>query len=242
MTPLIDLLAQKTGISPKNVANILKLLDEGSTIPFIARYRKEMTGGASDEQLRQFEEVYLYGKKLLERKDEVLRLIGERGHLSDEVRSSIEAAQSLQEVEDLYRPYKEKKNTRAASAIAAGLEPLANLIQSGRLERAEVFQKAASFVKGSVKSAADAVQGAQDILAERYSDDPREREHWRSQILNYSFFEIKGTKTLKEDGLYAKLAGKSEKIASIPSHRYLALMRGVSEKEQIGRASWRERV
>lgn len=231
MTPLIDLLVQKTGISPKNVANILGLLDEGSTIPFIARYRKEMTGGASDEQLRQFEEVYLYGKKLLERKEEVLRLIGERGHLSDEVRSRLEAAQSLQEVEDIYRPYKEKKNTRAASAIASGLEPLANLIQSGRLEKGEVFAKAAQFVKGTVKSAEEAVQGAQDILAERYSDDPREREHWRSQILNYSSFEIKGAKGLKEDGLYAKLAGKSEKIASIPSHRYLALMRGVSEKE-----------
>ncbi len=231
MTPLIDLLVQKTGISPKNVANILKLIDEGSTIPFIARYRKEMTGGASDEQLRQFEEVYLYGKKLLERKEEVVRLIGERGHLSDEVRSSIDAAQTLQEVEDLYRPYKEKKNTRAATAIAAGLEPLANLLESGRMEKNEFLSKAAQFVKGTVKSAEEAVQGAQDILAERYSDDPREREHWRSQILNYSSFEIKGAKGLKEDGLYAKLVGKSERISSIPSHRYLALMRGVSEKE-----------
>jgi uncharacterized protein len=231
MTPLIDLLVQKTGISPKNVANILKLLDEGSTIPFIARYRKEMTGGASDEQLRQFEEVYLYSKKLLERKEEVLRLIGERGHLSDAVRSSITAAQTLQEVEDIYRPYKEKKNTRAASAIASGLEPLANLLESGRLEKNEFLSKAAQFVKGNIKSAEEAVQGAQDILAERYSDDPREREHWRNQILNYSSFEIKGAKALKEDGLYAKLAGKSERISSIPSHRYLALMRGVSEKE-----------
>jgi uncharacterized protein len=231
MTPLIDLLSQKTNISPKNVANILKLLDEGSTIPFIARYRKEMTGGASDEQLRQFEEVYLYGKKLLERKEEVLRLITERGHLSDEVRSVLDAAVSLQEVEDIYRPYKEKKNTRAASAIAAGLEPLANLLESGRLEKGEFLAKAAQFVKGAVKSTDEAVQGAQDILAERYSDDPREREHWRNQILNFSSFEIKAAKGLKEDGLYAKLAGKSEKIASIPSHRYLALMRGVAEKE-----------
>lgn len=231
MTPLIDLLSQKTNISPKNVANILKLLDEGATIPFIARYRKEMTGGASDEQLRAFEEVYGYAKRLLERKEEVLRLIGERGHLSDEVRSRIDAAASLQEVEDLYRPYKEKKNTRAGAAIAAGLEPLANMLESAHLEKNEFLAKAAAFVKGTVKSADEAVQGAKDILAERYSDDPRERDHWRRQMMEYSSFEIKGAKGLKEDGLYAKLAGKSERIASIPSHRYLALMRGVGEKE-----------
>jgi len=231
MTPLIDLLSQKTNISPKNVANILKLLEEGATIPFIARYRKEMTGGASDEQLRAFEEVYGYAKRLLERKEEVLRLIGERGYLSDEVRSRIDAATSLQEVEDLYRPYKEKKNTRAGAAIAAGLEPLANLLESGRLEKEEFLQKAVQFVKGAVKSTDEAVQGAKDILAERYSDDPRERDHWRRQMMEYSSFEIKGAKGLKEDGLYAKLAGKSERIASIPSHRYLALMRGVAEKE-----------
>lgn len=231
MTPLIDLLSQKTKISPKSVANILKLLDEGSTIPFIARYRKEMTGGATDEQLRAFEEIYLYSKKLLERKEEVLRLITERGHLRGEVRSALENAQTLQEVEDLYRPYKEKKNTRAGAAIAAGLEPLANLLEGGRLEKGECLTRAAAFVKGTVKSPDEAVQGAKDILAERYSDDPRERDHWRRQMSEYSSFEIKGAKGLKEDGLYAKLAGKSERIASIPSHRYLALMRGVAEKE-----------
>jgi len=231
MTPLIDLLSRKTKISPKNVANILKLLDEGSTIPFIARYRKEMTGGASDEQLREFEEIWMYSKRLLERKEEVLRLITERGHLNDEVRKALDHAQTLQEVEDIYRPYKEKKNTRAGAAIAAGLEPLANLLESGRLEKSELLQKAAQFVKGAVKSPDEAVQGAKDILAERYSDDPRERDHWRRQMAEYSSFEIKGAKGLKEDGLYAKLAGKSERISSIPSHRYLALMRGVAEKE-----------
>lgn len=231
MTPLIDLLSRKTAIPPKNVANILKLIEEGSTIPFIARYRKEMTGGASDEQLRTFEEVYLYSKKLLERKVEVLRLITERGHLSDVVRTALESAETLQGIEDIYRPYKEKKNTRAGTAIAAGLEPLANLLESGRLTKTEFLQKASSFVKGAVQSAEEAVQGAKDILAERYSDDPRERDHWRRQILDYSSFDIKAAKGLKEDGLYAKLAGKSERITSIPSHRYLALMRGVSEKE-----------
>lgn len=231
MTQLISLLTQKTLISKNNIESILKLLDEGSTIPFIARYRKEMTGGATDEQLRDFETIYAYSKKLLERKEEIRRLIQERGVLSLELQTLIASAQTLQVLEDIYRPFKEKKNTRAASAIAAGLEPLANILQSGRLELAEFKKRAGEFVKGSVKTVDEAVQGAKDILAEAYSDDPREREHWRKQLLDYSSFEIKGTKTLKEEGLFAKLAGKAERISSIPSHRYLAIMRGVHEKE-----------
>ncbi len=231
MTPLINLLVQKTGISKNNIESILKLLEEGSTIPFIARYRKEMTGGATDEQLREFETIYGYSKKLLERKEEISRLIQERGILSPELRIQIEEAQTLQLLEDIYRPFKEKKNTRAASAIAAGLEPLADSLQSGRLDLTEFKTRAKVFVKGSIKTIEEAIKGAQDIVAERYSDDPREREHWRKQLFEYSSFEIKGSKTLKEDGLFAKLAGKAEKISSIPSHRYLAIMRGVSEKE-----------
>ncbi|MFA6187888.1 MAG: Tex family protein [Sulfuricurvum sp.] len=231
MTPLITLLHEKTGISKSNIESILKLLEEGSTIPFIARYRKEMTGGATDEQLRDFETVYAYSKKLLERKEEVMRLIGERGTLTPELRARIEAAQTLQLLEDIYRPFKEKKNTRAASAIAAGLEPLANILESGRLETAEFKRKAQEFVKSPIESVADAIKGSQDILAERYSDDPKERDYWRKQLEGYSSFEIKAAKGLKEEGLFAKLAGKSERIGSIPSHRYLAIMRGVAEKE-----------
>ncbi|MCK9372325.1 MAG: RNA-binding transcriptional accessory protein [Sulfuricurvum sp.] len=231
MTPLIELLTQKTGLSSKNVASILRLLEEGSTIPFIARYRKEMTGGATDEQLREFDTVYGYSKKLLERKEEIARLIGERGHMTSQLQSLIDAAQSLQVLEDIYRPFKEKKNTRASAAIAAGLEPLADILQSARLESGEFRRKAAEFVKGSVATADAAIKGAQDIVAERYSDDAKEREHWRRQLFEYSSFEIKGGKGLKEEGLYAKLAGKAERISSIPSHRYLAMMRGVAEKE-----------
>lgn len=231
MTPLITLLHEKTGISKSNIESILKLLDEGSTIPFIARYRKEMTGGATDEQLRDFETVYAYSKKLLERKEEIMRLILERGTLTSELKTRIEAAQTLQVLEDIYRPFKEKKNTRAAAAIAAGLEPLADMLQSGRLEMAEFKRKAQEFVKGSIESVNDAIKGSQDILAERYSDDPKERDYWRKQLEGYSSFEIKAAKGLKEDGLFAKLAGKSERIGSIPSHRYLAIMRGVAEKE-----------
>ena len=231
MNPLIDLLGKKTGLNPRTVTNILKLLEEGSTIPFIARYRKEMTGGATDEQLRDFDALYGYSKKLLDRKEEVARLIAERAQLSDDLRSRLEGASTLQEVEDIYRPYKEKKNTRAGAAIAAGLEPLADLLESGRLELSEFTKRSDSFVKGSIASREEAIKGAQDIVAERYSDDPKERDYWRKQLLEYSAFEIKGTKGLKEEGLFAKLAGKTEKIVSIPSHRYLAIMRGVGEKE-----------
>lgn len=231
MNPLITTLVQKTGISQANIINILKLLEEGSTIPFIARYRKEMTGGASDEQLRDFEGIYAYAKKLLERKEEVARLIAEKVELSAEVKKAIDKAVSLQELEDIYRPYKEKKNTRATLAISAGLTPLADILERGELEIEAFERKAQTFINDKIKSVKDAIAGAQDILAERYSDDPKEREYWRTQLYDYSSFEIKGSKTLVQEGLYAKLSGKSEKIASIPSHRYLAMMRGVAEKE-----------
>ncbi len=231
MNPLIPILVQKTGIIKENIINILKLLDEGSTIPFIARYRKEMTGGASDEQLREFESIYAYAKKLHERKEEVLRLIAEKAQLSVEVKKAVEKAQTLQELEDIYRPYKEKKNTRAAVAMAAGLTPLADILERAELEQEAFEKKAQSFVNEKVGSVKEAIAGAQDIIAERYSDDAKEREYWRDQLYTYGAFEIKASKTLKSDGLYAKLAGKSEKIAHIPSHRYLAMMRGVAEKE-----------
>ena len=231
MNPLISTLVQKTGIAKENIINILKLLEEGATIPFIARYRKEMTGGASDEQLREFESIYAYAKKLHERKEEVLRLIAEKVNLSDEVKKAVEKAQSLQELEDIYRPYKEKKNTRAAVAIAAGLSSLADILERAELELDAFEKRAQSFVNQKVSSVKEVIAGVQDIIAERYSDDAKEREYWRGQLHDYSSFEIKASKSLNADGLYAKLAGKSERIASIPSHRYLAMMRGVAEKE-----------
>ena len=231
MNPLIPILVQKTGINKDNIINILKLLDEGATIPFIARYRKELTGGASDEQLREFENIYAYAKKLHERKEEVLRLIGEKAQLNDGIISAVESAQTLQAIEDIYRPFKEKKNTRAALAMEAGLEPLANILAKAKMETEAFKQRAKDFINEKIKTTDEAIKGAQDILAERYSDDAKERDYWRKQLYDYSYFEIKPTKTLKPDGLYAKLANKSEKVAHIPSHRYLALMRGVGEKE-----------
>jgi uncharacterized protein len=190
-----------------------------------------MTGGADDEVLREFETVFLGTKKLLERKEEISRLIAERATLSETLKKSIEDADSLRILEDIYRPYKEKKNSRAATAIENGLTPLANILEKALLSKAEFNAKAKEFVKGNIASADDAVQGAQDILAERYADMPREREAIRSNMLRHGVLEVKKTKNFDENGTFKNFVGKAEKVAFIPSHRYLAIMRGVNEKE-----------
>ncbi|TKI70984.1 RNA-binding transcriptional accessory protein [Sulfurimonas crateris] len=231
MNNLTDLLTKKIALKREHIENILKLLDEGATIPFIARYRKEMTGGADDEVLREFETIYVSAKKLLERKEEILRLIAERATLSDALKKSIDEADSLRVLEDIYRPYKEKKNSRAATAMQNGLTPLADILQKAQLNQAEFKAKAKEFVKGAVSSVDEAVQGAQDILAERYADMPREREAIRNNMLRHGVLEIKKTKSFDENGLFKNFVQKSEKVAYIPSHRYLAIMRGVHEKE-----------
>jgi len=231
MNNLTHLLETQTPLKKEHIQNILKLLDEGSTIPFIARYRKELTGGATDDVLRDFENIYESSKKLLERKTEVSRLISERAELSPALIKSIEEAATLRVLEDIYRPYKEKKSSRSSVAMENGLSPLANILQSARLSEAEFKSKAKSFIKGKVTSVEDAIKGAQDILAERYADQPREREAIRNTILRFGSLEVKKTKGFNEKGLYTKLAEHSEKVAYIPSHRFLAIMRAVKEKE-----------
>ncbi len=231
MNQLITLLVQKTKLQHIHITNILTLLDEGATIPFIARYRKEMTGGADDEVLREFEGIYLSAKKLLDRKVEIGRLIEERAVLTDAIRKSIALADSLRVLEDIYRPYKEKKSSRAATAISNGLKPLAYTLQSAKLSLADFKVQAKTFVKGKVTSVDDAIKGAQDILAERYADQPREREAIRNSMLRFGSIETKKAKGFNERGMYTNFIKHSEKVAYIPSHRYLAIMRGVKEKE-----------
>ena len=231
MQKLLDLLTQKTNLKPDIISNILKLLEEGATIPFIARYRKELTGGADDETLRAFEDIYTSTKKLLERKEDVKRLIAERATLTFEIQKSIEEAENLRILEDIYRPFKEKKSSRASVAVANGLTPLANTLQSAKMSKEEFLVFAKSFVKGTLKSVDEAISGAQDILAERYAEEPRERENLRNTMLRYGNLEIKKGKSFNEKGILLNFVDKSEKVAYIPSHRYLALMRGVNEKE-----------
>jgi len=231
MQNLLTRLTEKTKLQKNHIENILKLLEDGATIPFIARYRKEITGGADDKTLREFEIIYNSSKKLLERKEEVSRLINERATLNDSLKKSIANADTLRELEDIYRPFKEKKNSRATTAMAKGLTPLANILQQSRLTLSDFNNEARKFVKGDVTSVEYAIKGAQDILAERYAEQPREREAIRSSMLRYGDFESKKTKKFNENGIFKNFAGKSEKVPYIPSHRYLAIMRGVKEKE-----------
>ncbi|WP_297431667.1 Tex-like N-terminal domain-containing protein [Sulfurimonas sp.] len=228
---LINTIANKTKLKKEHIVNILKLLDEGATIPFIARYRKELSGGASDTVLREFETIYASTKALLQRKEEILRLIAERATLSDELKHAIEKAQTLRTLEDIYRPYKEKKSTRATEAVKKGLTPLANSLSCAKLSLDAFKNEAKKFVKNGVGSVDEAIKGAQDILAERYADNPREREAIRNQMLRYGLLVTKATKNFKKDGLYKNLVDESQKLAYIPSHRYLAIMRAVGEKE-----------
>ncbi|AKF24610.1 RNA-binding protein S1 [Sulfurovum lithotrophicum] len=231
MQTLVTLLSNKTNLKPQVISNILKLLEEGATIPFIARYRKEMTGGASDGELRDFYEAYLSSKRLLERKEEILHILLEKELLTPALRGQIEEAATLTILEDLYRPYKEKKNTRASTAVKNGLEPLANILQSAKLSRKEFEVKAGQFARGNVKNVPEAIKGAQDIIAERYADTAKERTILRDLLLKHGMLEVKTGKEFEAQGVYKNYKDHKEKVAFIPSHRYLAIKRGEKEKQ-----------
>ena len=228
---LTQILTDKTPLSQKAVSNILKLLDEGATIPFIARYRKEMTGGASDDELRDFYEFYLSARRLLDRKEEILHILSEKELLTPSLKEQIAQIDTITALEDIYRPFKEKKNTRASTAIKNGLEPLANTLQSAKLSRQEFESKARQFVKGNVKNADEAIKGAQDIVAERYSDTAKERSIIRDLLLKHGMLEVKAGKNFEENGVYKNYKDHKERTAYIPSHRYLAIKRGEKEKQ-----------
>ena len=142
---LINLIKEKTTLSSKSIQNIITLLEEGCTIPFIARYRKDETGNATDEDLRAFEEVFTYSQKLLKRKEEITNLLDEKNFLNDKVKNSINEVKTLQALEDIYAPFKDKKSSRTSNAIENGLEPLANIIQCLKYTNQEVEQKAKQF-------------------------------------------------------------------------------------------------
>ncbi len=231
MIDLVSILSTKTSLCKTQINNILSLINEGATIPFIARYRKEMTGGASDEQLRDFDEVYTSVKKMLDRRDEIVKLLKEKELFTDVLEQQLNDATTITNLEDIYRPFKEKKNTRASTAIKQGLEPLANRLQAARLSENELKNEAKKFLKEDVKSIEDAIKGAQDIVAERFSDNAKEREVLRELTLKHGVLEVKGSKTFDEKGVFSKYKIHSEKVAYIPSHRYLAIMRGVHEKQ-----------
>ena len=228
---LLDLIKEKTTLSAKSIENIIKLLDDGCTIPFIARYRKDATGNASDEDLRAFEEIFNYSQKLLKRKEDILNLLEEKNFLNEKVKSSISEAKTLQALEDIYAPFKDKKSSRTSNAIENGLEPLANIIQSLKYTNEEVNQKAKQFVSSKIKSSDDALQGAKDIIAQRYADDFKSKEIVRNLIANWGEIQIKEGKNFDKNGVYSSFANKEEKIKYIKPHRTLAILRAVNEKE-----------
>ncbi len=232
---LINLLKEKTNLSSKSIENIISLLNDGCTIPFIARYRKDQTQNATDEDLRAFEEVYNYSQKLLKRKDEILNLLEEKNFLNEKIMLSIKDVKTLQALEDIYSPFKDKKSSRTSAAIENGLEPLANIIQSLKYTKEEVNQKAKQFITRNndkkVNSIEEALNGAKDIIAQRYADDFKSKEIIRNLIANWGEIQIKEGKEFNKNGVYSNFANKNEKIKYIKSHRTLAILRAVNEKE-----------
>ncbi len=242
MEKIIKIIADELNIKTSQVEATIKLIDEGNTIPFIARYRKEVTGGLSDETLRNFYDRLNYLRNLEQRKQEVINSIEEQGKLTDEIVQNVAIAKTLAEVEDIYRPYKQKKKTRATVAKAKGLEPLADIIIAQE-EKKDIFEIAKDFINIDklsdedkknkdkvVKTAEEAVQGALDIIAENISDDPK----YRKEIKKLCYREgLISTKASKEDekSNYEMYYNYSEAIKFIPSHRILAINRG--EKEEF---------
>jgi len=234
---LVDLISNKTWLEKKVIRNIISLLDEWNTIPFIARYRKELTQWATDEQLRDFNDVYTYTKNLEARKEDVIRLINEKWLLTQELKDQIMGAETLARVEDLYRPFKEKKNTRATIAKAKWLGPLAEILRKAQLSKEDFEKEAEKFVKNTwdlkttVKNKEEAIAWAQDIVAEDVSDHANLRENIKNYEENNAKISTKPTKTFEENGVYKIYANYSKKWNEIPSYAFLALLRAEKEKQ-----------
>ena len=226
---IVNLLQEELKIKKSQVENTIKLIDEGNTIPFIARYRKELTGGLNDEVLRQFGERYTYLLNLEARKEQVIKSIEEQGKLTEELKKAIDVAMTATQVEDLYLPYRPKKRTRATIAKEKGLEPLAVLIMAQKVSGIE--EEAEQFVNEE-KGVADhvaALQGAMDILAEEISD----RAELRGTIRNNTFKKgliVTKAKDEKAETVFDMYYDYSEKVCDMPGHRILAINRGENEK------------
>ena len=241
MDKIIKTIAEELNIKTSQVENTIKLIDEGNTIPFIARYRKEVTGGLSDETLRDLGERLNYLRNLEQRKAEVIKSIDEQGKLTDEILQAVAISKTLAEVEDIYRPYKQKKKTRATVAKAKGLEPLAQIIMEQKETRAieEIAKEYINIDKLSeedknnkdkvVNSSEEAIQGALDIIAEDISDNAKYRKEIKRLCYREAAIETKASKEEKSN--YEMYYDYTEAIKYIPSHRILAINRG--EKEEF---------
>ena len=242
MEKIIKTIAEELNIKPTQVESTIQLIDEGNTIPFIARYRKEVTGGLSDETLRDLGERLSYLRNLEQRKEEVIKSIDEQGKLTDEILQSVAIARTLAEVEDIYRPYKQKKKTRATVAKAKGLEPLAQIIIEQK-ETKSIQEIAKEYINAHklseedkknkdkvVNNEEEAIQGALDIIAEDISDNAKYRKEIKRLLFREGLIETRAAKP-EEKSNYEMYYEYSEAIKYIPSHRILAINRG--EKEEF---------
>ena len=240
MDKIVVTIAQELGVKNSQVENTIKLIDEGNTIPFIARYRKEVTGGLSDETLRDLGERLTYLRNLEQRKEEIIKSIDEQGKLTDEILQAVAIAKTLAEVEDIYRPYKQKKKTRATVAKAKGLEPLADIILEQK-ETKDINEIAKQYVNIDslseedkknkdkvVVTAEDAIQGALDIIAETISDNAKYRKEIKKLCYREGTIVTKASK-VEEKSNYEMYYEYQEALKYIPSHRILAINRGEKE-------------
>ena len=231
MEKIINIIKSKIDLDEQSIKNIISLLEDGSTIAFIARYRKDMTSNASDETLIIFQETYEYGLKLLKRKEDILKILKEKDVLTHKIQALLDEAITLTALEDIYEPYKGVKSSRASDAIKNNLEGLANLISSMKYSIEDVKHKAKSFFNQNIKTVDDAIDGAIDIIALRYSQDIRTKDSLRKNLENHSILTTKKTKTFEENGLYKNLDKVSDKTKWIKSYKLLAILRAVNEKQ-----------
>lgn len=226
---IINEISRNLNIKNKQVEVVLSLLSEGNTIPFIARYRKEATGALDEEVIRSINEVYEYQVNLLKRKEDVIRLIDEKGLLTDSLKESIMACNKLVDVEDIYRPYKEKKKTKATEAIANGLEPLSKIIFS--FSDCDIYKEAEKYLNEKVTTVEDAIMGAKYIIAEIISDNADYRKEIRRMTYRDGIISSKLKKNAKDDlKVYEMYYDYEEKVNRIKPHRILAINRGENEK------------
>ncbi len=226
----IEFIAQQLKIQDKQVVNTLKLLEEGNTVPFIARYRKEMTSGLDEEQILVISNEYQYQVNLAKRKEDVLRLIETQGKLTEEIKKSVNECTKLSQVEDIYRPYQQKKKTRATDAIAKGLEPLADTIMACP-RNIQIEVEAQKYINDQVTSIEEAIQGAKDIVAERVSDNAKLRWKIKDAIERYGIIVTKEKKKHEDEKkVYRMYYDREEKLLYCASHRVMAMDRAEKEK------------
>ena len=227
---IISEIKKQLGIADKQVRSVLDLLNEGNTIPFIARYRKEATGGLDEEQINEIHKTWEYQNNLLDRKEQVIRLIDEKGMLTDELKADILKADKLVEVEDLYRPFKEKKKTKATEAVAKGLEPLATFMMMFPNESIE--EKAKEFLNDKVENIEEAIEGAKYIIAEMISDDANYRKSLRAEMVKVGVVQTSVKKNAEDERkVYEMYYDYNEPVRQMKPHRILAINR--AEKEKI---------